>query len=95
MERGTNGTAPAVEIGGMTMSAEVKATVKMILELLADNQLVKILNVNESDLPDPPITSVSKPLLKSLRWGILDSAVMKIASTYASGNPVINIYYEE
>lgn len=77
------------------MSAEVKATVKTILELLSDNQLVKVLNVNESDLPDPPITSVSKPLLKSLRWGILDSAVMKIVSSSVGGNPVTEIHYKE
>lgn len=77
------------------MSAEVKATVKMILELIADHQLVKMLNVNKIDLPDPPITSVSKPLLESLRWEILDSAVMKIASASVGGNPVTVIYYEE
>lgn len=77
------------------MSAEVKVTVKMILELLGDNQAVKMQNVNESDLPDPPIASVSKPLLKSLRWGILDSAVMKIASASVGGNPVTEIYYKE
>ena len=79
----------------MTMSAEVKVTVKMILELLDVDQLVNLLNVNESNLPEPPIVSTPEPLLKSLRWGILDSAVMKIASASVGGNPVSKIYYEE
>lgn len=77
------------------MSAEVKVTVKMILELLDVDQPVKLLNVNESDLPEPPIASVPKPLLKSLRREILDSAVMKVASASVDGNPVTAIYYEE
>lgn len=77
------------------MSAEVKATVKMILELLDDDQPVSLRNANESDLPDKPIVSGPKPLLKSLRSGILDSAVMKIASAYVCGNSIMNIYYEE
>lgn len=87
--------APVVEIGGMTMSAEVKVTVKMILELLDVDQPVNLLNVNESNLPEPPIVSAPEPLLKSLRREILDSAVMKIASASVDGNPVNKIYYEE
>lgn len=77
------------------MSAEVKATVKTILELLDDDQPIGLRNVNESDLPAKPIVSGSESLLKSLRWGILDSAVMNIASASVDGNPIINIYYEE
>lgn len=77
------------------MSAEVKVTVKMILELLDVYQSVRLLNVNESNLPGPPIVSGPKPLLKSLRREILDSAVMKIARASVDGNPVTEIYYEE
>lgn len=77
------------------MSAEVKVTVKMILELLDVDQPVGLLNVNESNLPEPPIASAPEPLLKSLRLEILDSVVMKIASTSVDGNPVNEIYYEE
>ena len=95
MEDGTNGTALAAEIGGMTMSAEVKVTEKMILELLDVDQPVRLSNVNESNLPEPPIVSGPKPLLKSLRREILDSVVTKIASTSVDGNPVNAIYYEE
>lgn len=79
----------------MTMGAEVKATVKMILELLDDYQPVSLRNVNESDLPAKPIVSGPKPLLKSLRREILDSAIMKVASASVDGNPVNEIYYEE
>lgn len=77
------------------MSAEVKVTVKMILELLDVYQSVRLLNVNESNLPELPIVSGPKLLLKSLRWEILDSAVMKIARASVDGNPVTDIYYEE
>lgn len=80
------------------MSTEVMVTVKMILELLDVNQPVKlfIVNVvNESNLLEPPIVSAPEPLLKSLRWEILDSAVMKIARASVDGNPVTEIYYEE
>lgn len=77
------------------MSAEVKVTVKMILELLDVYQSVRLLNVNESNLPGPPIVSAPEPLLKSLRREVLDSDVMKIASTSVDGNPVTEIYYEE
>lgn len=77
------------------MSAEVKVTVKMILELLDVYQSVRLLNVNESNLPELPIVSGPKLLLKSLRWEILDSAVMKIARASVDGNPVTEIYYEE
>lgn len=77
------------------MNAEVKVTVKMILELLDVDQPVNLFNVNESNLPELPIVSAPEPLLKSLRWGILDSVVTKIASTSVDGNPVNAIYYEE
>lgn len=77
------------------MSTEVMVTVKTILELLDVDQPIGLRNVNESDLPEKPIVSGPESLLKSLRWGILDSAVMKIASTSVDGNPIINIYYEE
>lgn len=80
------------------MSAEVKATVKMILERLGVDQPVKLLIVNvvnESNLLEPPIVSAPEPLLKSLRREVLDSDVMKIASTSVDGNPVTEIYYEE
>lgn len=77
------------------MSAEVKVTVKMILELLDVDQPVELLNVNESNLPEPPIASAPEPLLKSLRLEILDSVVMEIASASVDGNPVTKIYYEE
>lgn len=79
----------------MTMSTEVMVTVKMILELLDVYQSVRLLNVNESNLPELPIVSGPKLLLKSLRWEILDSAVMKIARASVDGNPVTEIYYEE
>ena len=80
------------------MSAEVKVTVKMILELLDVDRPVKlfIVNVvNESNLLEPPIVSAPEPLLKSLRREILDSAIMKVASASVDGNPVNEIYYEE
>ena len=80
------------------MSTEVMVTVKMILELLDVDRPVKlfIVNVvNESNLLEPPIVSVPEPLLKSLRWGILDSAVMKIASISVDGKSATEIYYEE
>lgn len=80
------------------MSTEVMVTVKMILELLDVDRPVKlfIVNVvNESNLLEPPIVSVPEPLLKSLRREVLDSAVIKIASTSVDGNPVTDIYYEE
>lgn len=80
------------------MIAEVKVTVKMILERLSVDQPVELLIVNvvnESNLLEPPIVSAPEPLLKSLRREVLDSAVMKIASTSVDGNPVTKIYYEE
>ena len=77
------------------MSAEVKATVKMILELLDVDQPIGLRNVDESDLPAKPIVSGPESLLKSLRWGILDSAVMKIVSSSVGGNPVTEIHYKE
>ena len=80
------------------MSTEVMVTVKMILERLGVDQPVKLLIVdvvNESNLLEPPIVSVPEPLLKSLRWGILDSAVMKIASISVDGKSATEIYYEE
>lgn len=80
------------------MSTEVMVTVKMILELLDVDRPVKlfIVNVvNESNLLEPPIASTPEPLLKSLRREVLDSAVIRIASTSVDGNQVTDIYYEE
>lgn len=59
------------------------------------DQPVGLLNVNESNLLEPPIASTPEPLLKSLRREVLDSAVIKISSTSVDGNQVTDIYYEE
>ena len=80
------------------MSTEVMVTVKMILELLDVDRPVKLFTVNvvnESNLLEPPIASTPEPLLKSLRREVLDSAVIRIASTSVDGNQVTDIYYEE
>lgn len=77
------------------MSAEAKTTVKTILELLDDDGEIVLTNVNDSNLPEPPIVSYRDVLLRALRQEILDASIINIVSTLSRDDVVTEIYYRE